>query len=134
MNKGESSRLINQELAGTTDINGVQRDVLGFPIFKEGDKVFEGKLDESFYISNDTVQFKESTRQLKKAIEKGEIDSNIFSSKQLEQIRKGKKKIDGYIWHHNQVTGRMELVNRTAHESARHTGGKALWGGGKANR
>ncbi|WML37836.1 HNH endonuclease [Clostridium sp. OS1-26] len=49
-------------------------------------------------------------------------------------MRAGEERIDKYIWHHNQVTGRIELVKEPIHKASRHTGGKALWGGGKENR
>uniref|UniRef100_UPI0026057085 HNH endonuclease n=1 Tax=Clostridium sp. TaxID=1506 RepID=UPI0026057085 len=134
LNNGKGARLINQKYAGTVDKVGVKRDVLGFPIFEEGDKVFEGDLKESLYKASDNDQFRESTKQLKEAIEKGKVDSSIFSPEQLEQIKNGDERIEGYIWHHHQVTGRMQLVKDIPHNPAKHTGGKALWGGGNENR
>jgi hypothetical protein len=36
----------------------------------------------------------------------------------------------GLTWHHNQDVGKMQLVDRDIHGTFRHTGGKAIWGGG----
>lgn len=34
---------------------------------------------------------------------------------------------DGWTWHHNEVTGRFELVRTEDHRRAGHTGGNAVW-------
>ena len=43
----------------------------------------------------------------------------------------------GYVWHHNEETGKMQLVKVEDHDrtqgGAAHTGGKALWGGSYSN-
>lgn len=33
----------------------------------------------------------------------------------------------GYIWHHHQDTGLMQLVPTDLHNAARHTGGTEFW-------
>lgn len=33
----------------------------------------------------------------------------------------------GYVWHHHQQPGRMQLVNRDIHSATGHTGGFTLW-------
>jgi hypothetical protein len=33
----------------------------------------------------------------------------------------------GHTWHHHQDTGRMQLVEKTAHWKTGHTGGMSLW-------
>ena len=37
---------------------------------------------------------------------------------------------EGYLWHHHQDVGRMQLVPRKIHERTGHTGGWSIWGGG----
>ncbi|QUG40137.1 HNH endonuclease [Psychrobacillus sp. INOP01] len=37
-------------------------------------------------------------------------------------------------WHHNQQPGEMQIVDYFEHQSASHTGGRAIWGGGEAGR
>ena len=59
-----NGRLIRQELAGKTCENGVKRDVLGFPIFKESDKAFTATIKKDLYLENYTEQSKECTKQL----------------------------------------------------------------------
>ena len=54
-----------------------------------------------------------------------------FTTEQLEQIRKGEARIKGYTWHHDAECGKMQLVKSDVHMLNRHTGGKAIWGGGR---
>lgn len=37
---------------------------------------------------------------------------------------------EGYIWHHNQQEGLMQLVDATVHSQTGHTGGMSIWGVG----
>ncbi|SES34564.1 HNH endonuclease, partial [Corynebacterium cystitidis] len=37
----------------------------------------------------------------------------------------------GWTWHHHEDLGRMQLVPSSVHGDVRHTGGWAIWGGGK---
>ncbi|MBN2910987.1 HNH endonuclease [Polycladomyces sp. WAk] len=45
-----------------------------------------------------------------------------------EWIREGE---DGYVWHHYQEEGFMQLVKSRVHGNVRHTGGRQIWGGGR---
>ncbi|WP_280141395.1 HNH endonuclease [Bacillus sp. 71mf] len=74
------------------------------------------------------MQFKECTQMLKKAIEKGEILKEIFTPKQLKEIKIGLPRISDLTWHHHQVPGKMQLVIKKKH-SLSHLGGNKLWGG-----
>ena len=56
-----------------------------------------------------------------------------FDEEQLEQIENGDTP-DGYTWHHNEETGRMQLVDSEIHAKTGHTGGRSIWGGGSENR
>lgn len=69
-----------------------------------------------------------ATRKLREDIKDGKIDRSIFTAEQFAQIEGGRKKIDGYTWHHHQDTGRMQLVSRDLHNWIKHLGGNALWG------
>ncbi|MGS2664692.1 HNH endonuclease [Corynebacterium glucuronolyticum] len=40
--------------------------------------------------------------------------------------RKYRKEND-LVWHHHQDTGRMQLINKDAHDAVKHTGGYAIW-------
>ena len=56
-----------------------------------------------------------------------------FTNEQYDIILGGGT-LEGYVWHHNEEYGKMQLVKTEEHDctqgGAAHTGGKALWGGG----
>lgn len=37
----------------------------------------------------------------------------------------------GLTWLHNELPGRMQLVDSGKHQACRHIGGSSLWGGGQ---
>ncbi|KIQ86368.1 hypothetical protein RW25_13085 [Bacillus sp. L_1B0_8] len=129
LNASSKHNIINKGLAGGTHMKGIDYDVLGFPIFKGDDVKFTHKLDESLFIAKDDAQFEECTRQLKAAINKGEIPRDIFTPKQLKMIELELPRIVDLTWHHHQVPGKMQLVVSAKH-SVNHLGGNKLWGGG----
>lgn len=53
-----------------------------------------------------------------------------FTKKQLEDIRNHRDQIEGLTWHHHQEPGKMQLVPSDIHGPTKHTGGRAIWGGG----
>lgn len=106
-------------------------DVTGvFPVF---DSEYDSYLPENLYQSTDKEQFSDCNKQLKDAIENDPEFAKKFSSEQLEQI-KNFDTPDGYTWHHNEETGKMQLVDSDIHAKTGHTGGKTIWGGGNENR
>lgn len=111
-------------------------DVLGvkiegvFPDFKP---VFDTQLPEGLIIAKDKAQFEYCTEQLRNAVNINPELRKQFSERQLAQIEKGITP-SGFVWHHNEHRGRMELVDFNTHESSHHTGGKAIWGGGSKER
>ncbi|OUD23253.1 hypothetical protein FPG92_13065 [Flavobacterium psychrophilum] len=54
-------------------------------------------------------------------------------AKQLSDISNSSSntqgRIFGYIWHHSEKPGVIQLVRKDVHEFNRHTGGNAIWGG-----
>lgn len=52
----------------------------------------------------------------------------IFTEDELEQIAKGILPA-GYVWHHNEQEGLMQLVDEIIHAQTHHTGGMKIWGG-----
>ena len=71
--------------------------------------------------------------QLHRAYENGNLDTEQFTDRQLEQIRNGDKP-EGYTWHHHEEPGRMQLVDSEVHRRTPHVGGWSLWGGGSEAR
>ncbi|MGX2975418.1 HNH endonuclease [Ursidibacter arcticus] len=61
-------------------------------------------------------------------IEKGNINKNLFTKKQLGDIYSGRAQIDGYTWHHNAQSGpnNMQLVPKSIHDAVKHVGEGAL--------
>lgn len=106
----------------------VEFDILGFPIFSGEDLKFTTKLDQNLFSARDKKQFIACTRALKNEIIKGNVPTELFTEKQLNQIMNERAYIDGLSWHHHQVPGKMQLVNKKKHKSVGHLGGNKLWG------
>ena len=115
------------------EVNG--KNIEGvFPVF---DAVYEAKLPKDMYEKSDREQFKECDNQLYKDVEKYPVLKNQFNTEQLEQIKDGTidgTAPDGYVWHHNEEAGKMQLVDFDTHAKTGHTGGRSIWGGGNNNR
>ncbi|SEB21635.1 HNH endonuclease, partial [Bacillus nitratireducens] len=108
----------------------VTYDKNGHPIFNDQ---FDTTLPESKYLSSDSEQFTFCNKDLfDKAMKDPELKSK-FTVEELELFKEGKKP-SNYTWHHHQDIGKMQLVDYFEHEAAKHTGGRAYWGGGKNGR
>ncbi|WP_180799061.1 HNH endonuclease, partial [Vibrio parahaemolyticus] len=81
----------------------------------------------------DTEQAKFGNQELKEKVQNDPEFAKQFNDEQLEQIENGDTP-DGCTWHHNEEPGKMQLISTEDHQNNRHTGGKAIWGGGKENR
>ena len=101
-----------------------------FPVFESE---FDAQLPDELLKASDKAQFSECNKQLKEAVSKDPEFAKKFSDEQLEQINNGDTP-DGYTWHHNEEKGKMQLVDSKTHADTRHTGGKAIWGGGSEFR
>lgn len=53
----------------------------------------------------------------------------VFDADQMEDILDGIIP-EGYIWHHNETEGLMQLVDESIHNATNHTGGMYIWGVG----
>ena len=107
------------------------QEIIG--VFPEFEAQFEAKLDESQYNESDAKQFKEANKQLEAAIESDDGLKSEFTDEQLEQIKAGDTP-EGYVWHHSEEAGTLQLVDTTVHAQTGHTGGRSIWGGGSKNR
>lgn len=131
------------------DLEGKKHPVTGVPFVRkevensDGEKVevvvpefesaYDVQLPEELLEATDKEQFDECNMQLKEAIEKDPELRSKFTDEQIEQIMDGETP-DGYTWHHDAEKGKMQLVDSKTHAQTGHTGGKAIWGGGKENR
>ncbi|CAM4489731.1 hypothetical protein FHS16_005149 [Paenibacillus endophyticus] len=102
-------------------------------VFPEFPVEYEMKLDESLYLESDAKQFKAATQSLQEEVNNNPDSKAKFNDRQIEQINYGKVP-EGYVWHHSEEPGVMQLVDRSLHESTAHTGGRSIWGGGSENR
>lgn len=98
-------------------------------VFPKFDALFTAQLPVDMLKASDKKQFSECVTQLKQAIKDNPSLGDKFSQRQLDQIAAGKNP-SGYVWHHNEEIGKMELVKCEPHDIAKHTGGRAIWGGG----
>ena len=76
----------------------------------------------------------------------GILSDNKYITDPLEMLAKQKKdilqtypgiqqeRILGFVWHHNENVGIIDLVAYDKHNSVKHIGGRNIWGGGSAAR
>lgn len=103
-------------------------------VFPKFESLCDMRLPNELRTASDTEQFKYCTKQLAAKIENAPDLAAKFTPRQLEQIKNGEPRISGLTWHHNEVPGKMQLVEATEHSICRHTGGRSLWGGGSECR
>ena len=107
------------------DINGVKIEGV-FPKFESH---FDTYLSPENYKSN--AYANECNEKLKIEINNNPELRSKFTEDQLKDIEEGKTP-RGYVWHHNEELGKMQLVKREDHDrtigGAPHTGGNSLWG------
>ncbi|MBB1151471.1 HNH endonuclease [Myroides sp. NP-2] len=128
-------------------------DVVGvFPDFSNY-RLFSHTLNKEQYLLKDAQQFdigkaalaneyKKNPKKVKamlRELNKGKeytfngkiLKGEDMLEKQILDITNPKNnKVFGFIWHHNEKDGVMELVSQKAHDGVRHIGGKSTWGGG----
>ena len=121
-------------------------DMASFTIraFYEKDPEINAAVQESYHkyfnlkadrarINFDPKQFAEANRQLKEKYDSDPEFASKFNERQRDDIENGRTPY-GYTWHHNEETGKLQLVDYETHANTRHTGGRAIWGGGSENR
>jgi hypothetical protein len=103
-------------------------------VFPKFDSKFDTMLPTELRTASDTEQFKYCTGKLAKRVENDPDFASQFTPRQLEQIKNEEPRISGLTWHHNEVPGKMQLVDAEIHNTCRHTGGRSIWGGGSEYR
>lgn len=108
------------------DIKGV------FPVF---DSNFSVELSEDVYTASDATHFEIANDTLLNSIHQDPAVAKElgFSTDDIECLERGETP-EGYLWHHNEEPGVLQLVDRDIHENTGHSGGRAIWGGGEGNR
>ncbi|HDR6309421.1 TPA: HNH endonuclease [Bacillus cereus] len=102
-------------------------------VFPEFPVTYEVQLDEQQYLDSDARQFKTAIGKLAQDIENNPDLQKKFTPEQLEQIKYGETP-EGYVWHHSEQPGVLQLVDKDLHDKSGHTGGRNLWGGGTEHR
>jgi hypothetical protein len=95
------------------------------------DSTFQIRIPEDMYLESDNVHQGLLLGKLQESVDKG--DHFDFSTNQLAQISNGQIP-DGYVCHHHQSPGVLQLVSEETHQAHHHVGGRQLWGGGEQYR
>ncbi|HHT7188628.1 TPA: HNH endonuclease [Bacillus cereus] len=102
-------------------------------VFPEFPVTYEVQLEEHQYLNSDARQFKSAIGNLAQDVENNPSLQKNFTPEQLEQIKYSETP-DGYVWHHSEQPGVLQLVDKELHDKSGHTGGRNLWGGGTEHR
>ncbi|MBU0444437.1 HNH endonuclease [Bacillus amyloliquefaciens] len=114
----------NGKLAGKKHPKtGVKFNSKGFPVFAAK---YNYNLTLGQIKSSNAVQFKNANYALKQAINNWE-HAKKFNKYQIQDIKNGKTP-RGYLWHHHENRGRLQLVDKNIHKKTGHTGGRSIWG------
>lgn len=125
------------DLEGKTSENGVPYErrriaingVVIEGVFPKFENVFETELAPDNLKTK--AYAKECNAALKEAIANDPELRSKFTPEQIKDIEEGRTPT-GYVWHHNEEPGKMQLVKREDHDraigGAAHTGGNSLWG------
>lgn len=103
-----------------------------FPVF---DSQYDAHIPENQYLASDDVQFRLANEQL--ALELQADPTRAYEMGLTPQDVQGLSNNitpDGYVWHHHEQPGVLQLVNEADHDATAHTGGRFIWGGGSAYR
>jgi hypothetical protein len=103
-----------------------------FPVFES---FYEYELPVSAFNGTDVYQFDKANFSLWLDIQE---DSSIaeqlnLSTEDINGLIEGETP-DGYVWHHTEQPGLLQLVNEEIHATTGHTGGRQTWGGGSEFR
>ncbi len=111
-------------LTGEARVANVPYDARGLPIFDDVAR-FTTRIDRGLRPED---QMKQATRDLWEAIRRGEVSASSFTPAQLADIRRGRRKIEGYTWHHNaqSAPASMQLVPEAVHKAVSHVGDVGL--------
>lgn len=129
--EGTQHPITGVEFVRNTVDNGAGEIVEG--VFPKFESAFDTKLPKELYQESNFKQFKKANSDLLEKINNTPELKNKFTSEQIEQIKDGiitGAAPDGYIWHHNEKAGVLQLVDEAVHSKTGHTGGREIWGGG----
>ena len=101
-------------------------------VFPEFDSFADVQLPENLYKASFDDQKKYLIKELQKQVENADANSSFlkkFTEDELKDIKDGIIP-QGFVWHHNEQEGLMQLVDSSKHAGTSHTGGMSIWGRG----
>jgi hypothetical protein len=115
-------------------LSGMGHAKTGIPFTEKGAPIFDSVAVCDLRIprevalqNNDKLHKTAATRQLKADIEAGIVKKEFFTQEAFDAIKAEQATITGFIWHHHEDVGRMQLVPRWYHEKTGHDGGMKFW-------
>ncbi|WP_061810474.1 HNH endonuclease [Rossellomorea vietnamensis] len=103
-----------------------------FPVFESD---FSVVLAEDAYLADDYTHFRIANDTLYQSIlqDPSLVDKLGLNANDVEALSYNETP-EGYVWHHSEEPGVLQLVNEDVHQDTGHTGGRTLWGGGSEYR
>ncbi|MER1987994.1 MAG: HNH endonuclease [Solibacillus sp.] len=103
-----------------------------FPVFTSA---YDVMLPESTYLASDSSHFNYANAQLLQSIEGNPALAGQIGLTQadLAALQSGSTP-EGYVWHHHEEPGKLQLVSEVDHSTTAHTGGRFIWAGGSEYR
>lgn len=103
-----------------------------FPVFNSQ---YDAHIPEDMYLASDNVHFRFANEQLIQELETDPMLANQMGLTQTDiQGLANNITPEGYVWHHHEQPGVLQLVNEADHDATAHTGGRFIWGGGSEYR
>lgn len=139
---------IREIICRNKDLDGDRHPITGVPferktievdgeliegVFPQFDSVIDISLPKELQKAGNKEQFDFANEKLKEAVNSDPELKKKFTEEQLEQIMNGDRP-DGYVWHHSENLGELQLIDKDTHDKTGHTGGQVVWGGGNENR
>lgn len=109
-------------------------DMVGgtFPIFESQ---FSVVLAEEVYLESDDIHFRIANETLYQSLEQDPSVTVHLGLTQTEgEALSQHETPEGYVWHHHEQPGVLQLIEEDVHQQTGHTGGREIWGGGDTYR
>ena len=102
----------------------VKFDEKGFPKFKSYSTI---KLRRRYWRETRERHFYMANKILYNETQKDARKRKKFTSRQIQELANGITP-SGFVWHHHQDAGVLQLVEEKAHSKTYHIGGYTIWG------
>ena len=121
-----------QFLESTVELPNGELQTGTYPLFESQFSII---LAEEMYLASDNTHFQIANETLYQAIQESPKVATELGLSQFDvQALANGITPEGYVWHHNEQPGVLQLVNEETHQNTGHTGGRGVWGGGSGYR